>query len=107
MLPSLFDPSQQFRSQDVGFVATALHFALSRRRRFSFEHLGAQGHLSVADRRMHADWKIAITVQATQKFSLCLQTKQRFTIVYRLDKRVCALIIRPNLERNNSLTTRW
>ena len=32
---------------------------------------------------MHADWRIAITVQLSQKFSLCLQTKQRFAIVYR------------------------
>ena len=56
---------------------------------------------------MHADWKIAITVQPTQKFSLCLQTKQRFVIVYRLEKRFCALIISTNLESNDSLTTRW
>ena len=54
---------------------------------------------------MHADWKIAITVQPTQKFSLCLQTKQRFVIVYRLEKRFCALIISTNLESNDSLTT--
>ena len=71
-----------------------------------FEHLRTQSHLSVADRRMHADWKIAITMQPTQKFSLCLQTKQRFGIVYRLEKRFCALIISTNLESNDSLTTR-
>ena len=89
------------------FVAIALDFSLSRRRRFTFEHLRAKFHLSVADRRVHADWKIAISVQPTQKFSLCLQTKQRFVIVHGLEKRFCALIISTNLESNDSLTTRW
>jgi len=32
-------------------------------------------------------------VQPIQKFSLCLQTKQRFVIVYRLEKRFGAVII--------------
>src|SRR6266511_5527072 len=104
MLLSLFDPSQQFCRQGVAFVATALYFGLSRRRRFTFEHLRAQFHLSVADRRVHADWKIAITVQPTQKFSLCLQTKQRFAIVYRLEKCSCNLVISTNLESDDSLT---
>jgi hypothetical protein len=107
MLLSLFDPSQQLRRQGVAFVATALYFGLSRRRRFTFEHLRAHSHLSVAYRCVHADWKIAITVQPTQKFSLCLQTKQRFGIAYRLEKCLCALIIRANLESNDSLTTGW
>jgi hypothetical protein len=106
MLLSLFDPSQQLCRQAVTFVATALYFGLSRRRRFTFEHLRAHFHLSVVDRRVHADWKIAITVQPTQKFSLCLQTKQRLVIVYGLEKRLCALIISTNLESNDSLTTR-
>src|SRR5260370_12636340 len=107
MLFRLPDPSQQFCRQSVAFVALAVYFSLSRRRRFTFEQLRAQFHLSVADRRIHADWKIAITVQPTQKFSLCLQTKQRFGIVYRLEKRFCALIISTNLKSNDSLTTRW
>src|SRR5512133_3869432 len=106
MLLTLFDPSQQLWGQGVTFVATALYFRLSRRRRFTFEQLRAQFHLSIADRRIHAHWKIAITVQPTQKFSLCLQTKQRFGIVYRLEKRFCALILSTNLESNDSLTTR-
>src|SRR4030095_7707770 len=106
MLLSLFEPSQQLCRQGVAFVATALYFSLSRRRRFTFEHLGAHFHLPIADRRIHADWKIAIAVQPTQKFSLRLQTKQRFAIVYRLEKRFCALIISTNLESNDSLTTR-
>src|SRR6266436_73967 len=107
MLFRLPDPSQQFGRQSVSFVATALYFGLSRRRRFTFEQLRAQFHLSGVDRRVHANWKIAITVQPTQKFSLCLQTKQRFVIVYGLEKRFCALITRADLESNDSLTTRW
>src|SRR6266403_1354918 len=91
----------------VAFVGSAVDFGLSRRRRFAFEYLRAQFHLSVADRRVHADWKIAITVQQPEKFSLCAQTKQRFEIVYRLEKRFCALIISTNLESNDSLTTPW
>src|SRR6266481_9763008 len=106
MLLTLFDPSQQLCRQGVTFVATALYFGLSRRRRFTFEHLCAQFHLSVIDCRVYADWKIAITVQPTQKFSLCLQTKQRFGIVCRLEKCFCALIIRADLESNDYLTTR-
>jgi hypothetical protein len=106
MLSTLFDPSQQLCRQGATFVATALYFGSSRRRRFTFEHLRAQFHLSVVDRRVHADWKIAITVQPTQKFSLCLQTKQRFVIVHGLEKGFCALIISTNLESNDSLTTR-
>src|SRR6266513_6533624 len=105
MLLTLFDPSQQLCRQGVAFVATALYFGLSRQRRFTFEHLRAQFHLPVVNRRVHADWKIAITVQPTQKFSLCLQTKQRFVIVYGLEKRFCALIISTNLESNVFLTT--
>ena len=62
-------------------------------------------HLAVADRREHADWKIAITVEPTKKFSLCLQTKQRVAVVYRIEKRACALIISSNLESNYALTT--
>src|SRR5215208_4348009 len=103
----LRDPSQQLCRQGVTFVATALYFGLSRRRQFTFEHLRAQFHPSVADRRMHANWRIAITVQSTQKFSLCPQTKQRFVIVYGLEKCFCALIIRADLDSNDSLTTRW
>src|SRR5580765_7022988 len=97
MLLTLFDPSQQRCRQGATFVAAALYFGLSRCRRFTFEHLRAQFHPSFADRRVHADWKIAITVQPTQKFSLCLQTKQRFVIVYGLEKRFCALIISTNV----------
>jgi hypothetical protein len=82
MLFRLPDPSQQLCRQNVAFVATALYFGLSRQLRFAFEQLRAQFHLPIVDRRIHADWKIAITVQPTQKFSLCLQTKQRFGIVY-------------------------
>src|SRR5213596_2889877 len=107
MLFRLPGSSQQFCRQSVAFVAIALYFSLSRQRRFTFEHLRAQFHLPIADRRIHADWKIAITVQPTQKFSLCLQTKQRFAIAYRLEKWPCNLIIRANLERNDSLTARW
>jgi hypothetical protein len=106
MLLTLFDPSQQLCRQGVTFPATTFHFSLSRRRRFTFEHLRAQFHLSVVDRCVHANWKIAITVQPTQKFSLCLQTKQRFVIVYGLEKRFRALVISTNLESNDSLTTR-
>jgi hypothetical protein len=58
----LFDPSQQFCRQGVTFLVPALYFGLSRRRRFTFEHLRAQFHLSVVDRCVHADWEIAITV---------------------------------------------
>src|SRR6266513_5565502 len=105
MLLTLFDPSQPLCRQGVAFVATALYFSLSRQRLFTFEHLRAQFHLPIADRRIHADWKIAITVQPTQKFSLCLQTKQRFGIVYRLEKCFCALIIRADLQSYDSLTT--
>src|SRR5438874_6224867 len=81
----------------VAFVRGALDFSLPRRRRFTFEHLRAQFHPSVADRRIHAHWKVAIAVQQTQKFSLCLQTKQRVEIAYRLDECSCALIIKANL----------
>src|SRR6266540_3240550 len=107
MLSVLLDFSQQFCCQLPSFVGSALDLSLSRRRRFTFEHLCAQFHRSVADRRVHADWKVAITVQPTQKFSLCLQTKQRFGIVYRLEKRFCALVIRADLESNDSLTACW
>src|ERR1700730_7892307 len=106
MLFRLPDPSQQLCRQGVTFLATPLHFGLSRHRRFTFEHLRAQFHLSVVDRRVHAYWKIAITVQPTQKFSLRLQTKQRFVIVYGLEKRSCALILSANLDSNDSLTPR-
>jgi hypothetical protein len=56
---------------------------------------------------MHADWRIAITMQPIQKFSLCLQTKQCFAIAYRVEKRLCALIISAGLESDDSLTARW
>src|SRR5262249_742039 len=98
---------QKFARQCHTFFVTALDFSLSRRRRFILEHLPAQFHLSLIDHRMHADWKIAITVEPTQKFSLCLQTNQRFAIAHRLEKRFCALIIRADLESNDSLTASW
>jgi hypothetical protein len=104
MLLTLFDPSQQLCRQGATFVATAVYFGLSRRRRFTFEELRAHFHLAIADSRKHADWKIAVTVEPTQKFSLCVQTKQRFAIVYRIEKRACALIVTSNLESNYSLT---
>jgi len=62
MLLGLLDPSQQFCRQGFAFIATAFDFSLSRRRRFTFEYLRAKFHASVADRRMHAHWKVAITV---------------------------------------------
>src|ERR1700758_2214515 len=102
MLSVLLDPSQQFCRQFVAFVESALHFGLARRRRFTFEQLRAQFHLSLPDRRMYAHWKITISMQPTKKFSLCLQTKQRLAIAYRLEKCSCALIIRANLESNDS-----
>ena len=55
---------------------------------------------------MHAHWKIAIPVQPTQKFSLRLKTKQRFAIVYRIEKRFCAFIVDATLDGNYPLTTR-
>ena len=55
---------------------------------------------------MHGNWKITIALQPTQKFSLCVQTKQCFAIAYRLEKGFCAFIISANFESDDSLTTR-
>src|SRR5437763_14290556 len=104
MLSVLLDFSQQFCCQLVALVASALDFSLSRQRRFTFEHLRAQFHPSVAHRRVYADWKIAIAVQSAEKFSLCAQTKQCVEVVYRIEKRFCVLIISTNLESDDSLS---
>src|SRR5437879_3627204 len=105
MLLLLRDSSQQFAGQLSAFVASAFHFGLPWRRRFTQENLRAHFHLALIDLCKDTHWTIAITLQPTQKFSLRLQTKQRFAIVYETDKFLCALIIGANLEGNYSLTT--
>src|SRR5437660_11373118 len=105
MLLLLRDPSQQFAGQLPAFIAGAFRFGLPWRRRFTQENLRAHFHLAVVNLCKHADRTIAITLQPTQKFSLRLQTKQRFAIVYEIDKCLCALIIGANLKGNYSLTT--
>src|SRR5262245_504213 len=104
MLSVPLDRSQQFCRQRLAFVGRTLDFAFSRRRGFSFEQLCAHFHLAVGNARNHAHWKVAIAVQPTQKLSLCLQTKQRFGIVYRVEESLCALVIGAYLKRNYPLT---
>jgi len=99
------DPSQQFAGQLPAFVASAFHFGLPWRGRFTQENLRAHFHLAVLNLCKNAYRTIAISLQPTQKFSLRLQTKQRFAIVYETDKFLCPLIIGANLEGNYSLTT--
>src|SRR5262249_35122558 len=69
-----------------------------------FEELCAHFHLAAGNACKHPHWKVAIAVQPTQKLSLCLQTKQRFGIVYRVEESLCALVIRAYLKRNYPLT---
>src|SRR5438067_13042899 len=97
MLSTLFDNSRQFCRQHLALGGSALHFRCSRRRWFTLEYLRANFHLSVANRRKHADWEIAISVQPTQKSSLRLETKQCFSVVYRINRSFCALIVGANL----------
>src|ERR1051325_8354108 len=101
----LRDPLQQFAGQLRAFVPNAFRLGLAWRRRLSGENLRAHFHLAVLNLCKHADWTIAITLQPTQKFSLRLQTKQRFGIVYDIDNRFYALIIGTNLQGDDSLTT--
>ena len=105
MLLLLRDPSQQFAGQLPVFVEIAVHFGFPRRCRFIQENLRAHFHLALIDRCKDPDRTIAVTLQPTQKFSLRLQTKQRFAIVYDIDKFLCALIIGANLEGDYSLAT--
>ena len=62
--------------------------------------------LAIVDLRQHTHRRITIHLQQSQKLPLRSQTKQRFTIVGRIDNRFGLLVIVANLQGHNSLPAR-
>jgi hypothetical protein len=97
--------TQQLRYNAVSIIGCAFGPALTRRHRALKKNLRTHFYLVVLYLCNDAHWTITITLQTSQKISLRLQTKQRSTIVYGIDNRLCALIVDANLKGDDSLTS--